>query len=93
MASGFRKNKENKKKVVAKVVDFPDFDIQYFGNRMCSIVHANCLMFTVLQCTALPLLQNSAPFVPGFQHGITDGKRHDLTFFIEQYILSLTQFT
>ena len=24
MATGFRKNKENKKKVVAKVVDFPD---------------------------------------------------------------------
>ena len=34
MATGFRKNKENKKKVVAKVVDFPDFDIQYLSNRM-----------------------------------------------------------
>ena len=34
MATGFRKNKENKKKVVAKVVDFPDFDIWYLGNRM-----------------------------------------------------------
>ena len=34
LATGFRKNKENKKKVVAKVVDFPEFDIQYLGNRM-----------------------------------------------------------
>ena len=33
MATGFRKNKENKKKVVAKVVDFLDFDNQYLGNR------------------------------------------------------------
>ena len=29
-----RKNKGNKKKVVSRVVDFPDFDIQYLGNRM-----------------------------------------------------------
>ena len=34
LATGFTKNKENKKKVVAKVVDFPDFDIQYLSNRM-----------------------------------------------------------
>ena len=34
MATGFRKDKENKKKVVAKVVDFPDFDIPYLSNRM-----------------------------------------------------------
>ena len=33
LATGFRKNKGNKKKVVARVVDFPDFDIQYLGNR------------------------------------------------------------
>ena len=33
MAAGFRNNKENKKKDVAKVVDFPDFDNQYLGNR------------------------------------------------------------
>ena len=29
-----KKNKESKKKVIAKVVDFPDFDNQYLGNRM-----------------------------------------------------------
>ena len=33
MATGFRKNKENKKKVVAKVVDILDFGNQYLGNR------------------------------------------------------------
>ena len=34
MATGFRKYKENKKKVVAKVINFPDFDFQYLGKRM-----------------------------------------------------------
>ena len=34
LISSTRKNRENKKKVVAKVVDFPDFDIQYLGNHM-----------------------------------------------------------
>ena len=33
LATGFRKSKENKKKVVAKVVDFPDFDNQHLGNH------------------------------------------------------------
>ena len=32
LATGFRKNKD-KKKVVAKVVDFPAFDNQYLSNR------------------------------------------------------------
>ena len=30
----YTKNEENEKKVVAKVVDFPDFDIYSLGNRM-----------------------------------------------------------
>ena len=34
LATGFRKNKENKEKVVTKVIDFPDFDNQYLGNLM-----------------------------------------------------------
>ena len=34
LATGFTKNKGNKKKVGPRVVDFPDFDIQYLGNWM-----------------------------------------------------------
>ena len=37
LVTGFRQNKENKKKVVAKVVDFPDFDNQYLSNHKSEV--------------------------------------------------------